>query len=421
MVKFLYRATLIIIFIAGIALLAVISLADYRFQGAKGLEKDYRWSKAKDSYQKAIILNPFNSKYFSKYGDFLFDKSKYYKNSEKELVRAQRAYQRAIKLNPRLSENWYKLGSVQITQALLIQEQPQDKMIDEDKNWEVIGDSGTKAYQNLSSAKRSALIDSAVYNFKKAINLEQYDIRNNYFIGYGLLKVWRFLEPQEKGFALKRFKQVLSKRLHYNRLIFPFLYYVTEDFDTLQKVTPDTFRAQKALYQFIKDNDLWQYRKEQKKILDSYAKKEEMHEFQEILDKKKDFIIKIKKEHEDKKIKKIEKKDWEGTTHNGKTSYKDGHMYWTGTINAPIYLPSGENTLLLEAKATPAEGIWAYMIVEVDGQVVYEDFITNTDWQQYSFKVKSDEGLKVVSVTFANDGGNEQEDRNLYVGEIWIE
>ena len=75
------------------------------------------------------------------------------------------------------------------------------------------------------------------------------------------------------------------------------------------------------------------------------------------------------------------------------------------------------------AKGSAADGIYPYMIVELDGEGIGEMFVDSTDWKEYLFDVDTDGGMKVLSVTFANDGGNEKkgEDRNLYVGKVRVE
>ena len=59
---------------------------------------------------------------------------------------------------------------------------------------------------------------------------------------------------------------------------------------------------------------------------------------------------------------------------------------------------------------------------ERDIPKVGEAYVDSSKWKEYSFGVDA-EGLKVISVTFINDGGNvwKHEDRNLYIGQVRIE
>jgi hypothetical protein len=68
-----------------------------------------------------------------------------------------------------------------------------------------------------------------------------------------------------------------------------------------------------------------------------------------------------------------------------------------------------------------SRGIYPYMIVEMDGETIGETFVSS-DWKKYSFGINTDGGLKAISVTFANDGGDaaKGEDRNMYVGNAEI-
>ena len=97
-------------------------------------------------------------------------------------------------------------------------------------------------------------------------------------------------------------------------------------------------------------------------------------------------------------------------------AYKNGNMYWSGTMDRAIDVPEGNVAIKVRAKGQPAGGIWPYMIVELDGKEIGGVFVDSGDWKEYEFKAASAGGTKVLSVTFTNDGGNAKEDRNLFVG-----
>jgi len=345
------KILLSVAFVVILVLLILVFFADSYFVKAQRLDKQDHWEKAEEFYKRSTLLNPFNAEYFAGYGDFLLNKDKDSKYAEKVIKTAQYNYGEAIRLNPNYAWYHYSLGNAQIVQTLLIQEN--------------IANLSNAQEKELSSRKLNSLIESAVTNFKSAIELDKYNIRNNYFIGYDLARVWNYLASVNRDFLIQRFAYILSQRLYYQRLIYPFIFNTTGDFKILQKITPDNHRSQTALYDFIVNNNLWRYRKIQKKILGSYADKESINEFQEILNKKKTLIMQIREKYKDNKNTEIERKDWQGLSYGGKSAYKEGNMYWTGTINAPVYITVKNKKLKIRLKSESAEGIWPYMIIEV--------------------------------------------------------
>ena len=60
--------------------------------------------------------------------------------------------------------------------------------------------------------------------------------------------------------------------------------------------------------------------------------------------------------------------DWQGKSDGGNDEFKDGAMYWTGTMSAVLSVPKDPAVLTIQAKGEPADGIYPYMIVELDGK-----------------------------------------------------
>jgi tetratricopeptide (TPR) repeat protein len=121
----------------------------------------------------------------------------------------------------------------------------------------------------------------------------------------------------------------------------------------------------------------------------------------------------------------IERGRWRGTAEGyaAKYVYQNGEMYWSGTISAPLILNRGPADLVIEAKASPANGIWPVMVVRLDGEIVGMAYVNNRQWKEFSFRLPvSYERRRELRVSFVNDGGDSQrrEDRNLYVGDVII-
>ena len=97
-------------------------------------------------------------------------------------------------------------------------------------------------------------------------------------------------------------------------------------------------------------------------------------------------------------------------------------MYWQGVVYKLVNLPENASMIKIQAKGDSAYGIWPYMVAEINGEEIGENFVSSCDWKEYTFNVDEKPGLKILSVTFLNDGGEWEKgiDRNLYVGEVEI-
>lgn len=374
---------LIASFVLLIAVIVLSFVAELQFDQAKKLEVGYRWSETGERYQAAECLNPFNAKYFAGAGDFLVRQSVYREDKTSWLKRAEKSYQRACRLNPQDAECRYLLGNVRM---------------------------------KLNE------IDEGIDNFRESIERDPYNFRNNYLIGHNLLTVWGALDEKEKEFTLDRLKYVLQLKPGYaKRYVYPAIMYYAKDFSIVQEVTLDDLKGYKALLSFIKKNRLWQYRKEVMQQVNFYRQKEEPEEFEQ------EKVARLKRIKDLKEKKEsvgdlISRKDWQGKSKGGKSTYKNGNMYWTGTVDAVVEMPQGKAKINITAKGSQADEIFPYMIVELDGAEIGETFVDSPEWKEYSFKADTEGGLKVLSVTFVNDGGNKEkgEDRNLYIGKAKI-
>ena len=240
----------IILIIVFILLLTVIILpfaAEMEFRKAGQLEEDYRWKKAGEKYQTALRLDPFNARYVSKAGDFLARQAIVRRKDRTSLLkRAEKLYERACRLNPGYAEYWYKLGKIQLDKTML-----------------------------TGSFTVDSLQFTVVENFRKAIEKDPYNLRNNYLVGNSLLTVWNSLGEKEKNFALSRLKYILRSRPWRRDSVYSAVLYHTRDISAARRITPPTLNGHNGLYNFIIENNLWQYRKSQKRLVDFYKQKNE--------------------------------------------------------------------------------------------------------------------------------------------------
>lgn len=369
---------IILVFSLFVVLVAIMLpfLGEVQFETAKRLEDNYRRKNAEKKYQLAIKINPFNSEYQARYGKFLTDQSRYRQEKISWLKRAEGLYERAIQLNSEHEEYLYWLGKIRL---------------------------------ELKE------IDRAIDDFRMAIDKDPYNFRINYLVGHNLLTVWSYLDDEGKNFLIARLRYVLSLKPWYANYVYPAINHYTNDFTAIQKVTPENLVGTKALFSFIKYNNLWQYRQEVAKRLDFFRQKEEPEAFHwEKVEK----LEKMKKDYHLPPSNIILPENWQGKSESENFLYENGNMYWVGTIDAVIDMPKGNSTIYITAKGSPADKVFPYMIVELDGEEIGATYVKSPKWKKYPFVVSTEGGLKVLSITFANDRRNteESEDRNLFIG-----
>ena len=228
--------------------------------------------------------------------------------------------------------------------------------------------------------KFNAKLREALNNFKKAIKNDPNGFNVSYSASYAEISLWEFLNDEERSRVLDRLKYILNQKPWYSEYIYKKLYSATKDSKLLEKIVP-------------------------KSVLKTGID-----------------LINIKKIDLDNAGPIILKSQWQGTVSVGSKPFIGGDMYWTGNIYAPILIPKGIATIILQAKGDKADNIPPHMIVELEGQEIGSIFVDSTEWKEYSFSINTDGGIKVLSVTFTNDGANQKlkEDRNLYVGEARV-
>ncbi|MDP8265836.1 MAG: carbohydrate-binding domain-containing protein [Candidatus Aceula meridiana] len=113
---------------------------------------------------------------------------------------------------------------------------------------------------------------------------------------------------------------------------------------------------------------------------------------------------------------------WIGKARQGDHEYQNGTMYWKGSVHTAVLLPRGEAIIMLEAKGSKAKNIFPKVIIELDNKEIENLFIRSEEWKTYPLKVKTDGGMKILSVTFVNDSNDDGpgQDRNLFLKKIKI-
>lgn len=416
--KIVINSTLIFL-LAGLVIVVVAPLvADMQFNIAQKREGSYRWRMAETKYRLAVKLDPFNTSYLTKCGNFLAQQSAYRIDTFLLLKEAEELYERALWLNPGNARYAVRLGEIQIEIFRNIVKMGENKLKLNGKNSD--GVETTKNTVEMSGNE----IAEAMQNFRRALENDPNGFNTSYLIGYAGMSAWDFLNGDEREEVLTCLKHTIKEKHWYREYIYPQIWNSAKDFKSLQYVTPNNLHANSYLYYFIRKNELWQFRKEQADIVNFYRQKEELDKFEQKRQEKLERITKIKQRMNYKiQVANVAlQKDWQGINESGKSTYKNGKMYWTGTVDALIDIPKGEGVLKIQAKGEPAYGVWPYMIIEVDGEEIGEVFVDSVEWKEYSFVVRTNGGVKVLSVTFPNDNGDWKKgiDRNLYIGKAWV-
>jgi tetratricopeptide (TPR) repeat protein len=225
-------------------------------------------------------------------------------------------------------------------------------------------------------AKDSNTLNRAIDHLERASKNDPNGFNISYSVGYVGMLVWGHLNTSDKELILGRLKYILEAKPWYGEYIYSHLLKNTKDPGLVSKIRPR----------------------------ESFQKRMERIKHGNF------------------------SRSWQGKSKTGQNIYENGNMYWEGTIDTLLNVPEGECIIKIQAKGASADDIWPYMIVELDGQEIGETFVDSTEWKEYEFKIDRleraapSDSLKVLSVTFLNDGTNakKHEDRNLYVGETRV-
>jgi hypothetical protein len=96
-------------------------------------------------------------------------------------------------------------------------------------------------------------------------------------------------------------------------------------------------------------------------------------------------------------------------------------MPWTGTVSVPVFFKEGDAKFILQARGTPAKGVWPHMVVKLDDEVIGKVDVTSRKLKDYEFQKTVKPGKYHLSISFTNDGvtrdknGKMVEDRNLFL------
>lgn len=214
------------IFAAIAAFIMIQLMAEIEFDAAGKLALEHKWEKAEMKFEKAIKLDPFNSRYLSGFADFLMQYSSCLKDGTSVLNRADGLYAEAAKVNPSCA--YYYLGMGQAELSLFL--------------------SDKKAYAHNLKA--------ALDNFKKAAAKDPNGFNISYSIGYAGIMAWQILTEEQREFVFNEFAYSLKTKPWYAQYIYPHLWKFTKDTALLRRVTPRQPQLEEYLDYFLTQNNL---------------------------------------------------------------------------------------------------------------------------------------------------------------------
>jgi hypothetical protein len=227
--------------------------------------------------------------------------------------------------------------------------------------------------------KYAGEVGAAIADLKLAVSKDPNGFNIAYSAGYAGVMIWELLSENDRSFVIDRLRYAVRVRPGCAKYIYPKLWSKTRDFKLLRQVTSGIRKDRSNIISDVRNS--------------SAGKKEPV----------------------------ITAKEWQGTSSDGLSKYFEGGMFWSGTADAAIFVPEGASGISIRVKGTPAGGVYPYMIVELDGEEIGEGFVENSDWKYQYFGFSGAGGLKVLSVTYLNDGTGKGEDRNLFIGEAKAE
>jgi len=225
-------------------------------------------------------------------------------------------------------------------------------------------------------------IDKAFKNFKKALENDPNGFNTAYVAGYFGLSIWTHLNENEKMIMLDRLRYGLKLRPWYSEYIYPRLLQETQSGKMLNLIGSGI-----EVEQWVDLKDIENVKKD--------ASRAGAHD-------------------------RISTSTWQGMSLSKNNIYKNGNMYWNGTIYGAMLFPKGDVLIKIKAKGSPAGGLYPYMLVSLDGKLIGSAYVDSAAPKAYSFALDMNGGIKVLGVSFTNDGSNIKEDRNLYIGEARV-
>lgn len=189
MKRILINAIMAAAFICVPVIVIVPFMAEIRFNAAKKCVAGYLWIDAEKRMEEVLKIDPYDSRYFSSLGEFLFIQAGYKDNQASLLKKAEVYYERASLLNPRCAEYFVKQGQIYVSLFL--------------------------------EGQRKEYIEKAFNNFRKALANDPNGFNTAYAVGYSGLAVWKYINENERALVIDRLRFSLKQKPWYSDYIYP--------------------------------------------------------------------------------------------------------------------------------------------------------------------------------------------------------
>lgn len=342
--------------------IALPLVSEHYFTAAQKSEKIFLWDKAEALYVKAAGYSPFDARYPAGLADFLLRCRAYGKDEVRAYIRAEELYKRACSLNRYSAECRATLGQLQV----------------------YLFKSDNEAYKEK--------LAEGIENLKRAIANDPFGANICYLAGYSSIYVWDHLGEGQRDMILDKLKYALDHRPWYANFLYPHLWRARKDPELLRRVTPENPRVTKKLHEFL-------------------LKREAIEEMRAATQGGADGMSDV-----------IPPTQWYGKSADGVRTYSNGNMYWAGSMGTVLKVPEGHASVIISARGVPADGVYPYMSVELDGEKIGGVFVDSPDWRDYIFNIKTGGGKTVLSIIYGNDKFSKKtgEDMNLYIGQARV-
>lgn len=395
-----------------------LPLSAYRAEGHLGrAERDvarYRWQRAEREFALAMAADAESAVYPGAYADFIVMQSALRDDPVPWLGRARGLYRRAAELDGTSARY-----PARRAEAALAEARCAIRRIERD------GRIAAEMDPHGQSLVRSAFAD-----FRRALANDPNGFVTAFAIGYGGLTYWHFLDAAEKELVIDRLRFVLACRPDHARYIYPKLWRRTRDPSAILAVTPDTVGAARALSSFVARIGAWSARKEARARIDRCLARDDPERLRHERSAEAARIAALK-DHAARIVAApfrptayaaIKRSGWRGVSTDGRRPLTDGALTQNGSASGVIYLPAGEATITIQARGTPAYGVYPHMIVDVDGTEIGEADVDGPAYREYRFPVTGRGDIAVLTVRYPNDRRDQEtgDDRNLFLGEAAV-
>lgn len=389
--KALINILLVLSFSFWMLIISLNLASQYYLRKGRASSNDQEMIKA---YFKASMLNPFDPQPINELAKVILKQASSKTNTSDFFEKARDMYIEALNLNPNNAEYRSALALIKIA---LFNENP-DK------------------YQDN--------LEMGIKDLKEALLCDPYGVNISYILGYTLVSIWDRLKEADQKLAIEKLKFALTYRYWpYSASVYNLLWFKLKDFRLLQQVTPEILDYQHSLYYFLRQNNLWQFRKDQMKAIRACQINEQPLIYRQKVLEKKQRIENLRTNILPSHIANTHdspQKLWWGISEDGNHEYQNGDMYWSGTLHTILNIPPGKCAIGIFAKGSPAGDNWPYMIVELEGSEIGETFVNTVDWKEYDFEINTPGGLKVLSINYPNDLFVSGMDGNLFIGDARI-